>query len=388
VEICTPLDVPVDRASCKLLCAVGRPARNAAQQIECLAQRVRDWDALVRLAEEHRITPMLFSQLGAGSGAPAVTQQRLREAFARNAFHSLANAAELIGLLKAFNNERIPAIPFKGVVLGASVYHDLTTRPAGDLDILVHYADLLRATAVLREKGYELQTKVRADGMPAIADYYEYHFERHTDGMVVELRWRLELTVPKFKRDLGMDWAWPRRRTTMLAGAEVPCMSPETTLLMLCMHGSKHAWSRLIWICDVARLLDSETGLDWQEVMREAKRSGLRRTLALGVLLAHRVTGAAVPPGVLRRLEADAAASNLAQYIEENLFDAPGSTPPGRVPYSIQLLDWPDRIRWLLSLEWMRPNGRDEAAVTLPKPLHPLYFVVRPFRILLDQSPR
>ena len=62
--------------------------------------------------------------------------------------------------------------------------------------------------------------------------------------------------------------------------------------LMLCMHGSKHVWSRLIWICDVAQLLISSPDLDWKEVIEEANQSGLWRSLALGVLLAHRVAGA------------------------------------------------------------------------------------------------
>ena len=71
-----------------------------------------------------------------------------------------------------------------------------------------------------------------------------------------------------------MDWAWPERRTVTVAGAEVPNLSPEKTLLVLCMHGSKHAWSRLIWICDVAQLLAACPGLDWNKVNREAKRLG------------------------------------------------------------------------------------------------------------------
>ncbi len=208
------------------------------------------------------------------------------------------------------------------------------------------------------------------------------------DGMVIELRWRLELTQPKFRHDLGMDWVWPGRRTTMLAGAEVPDMSSEITLLMLCMHGSKHMWSRLIWICDVAQLLASSPGLDWKKVTLEAKRSGLWRSLALGVLLAHQVCGAIVPQAVLRRFKADATACDLAEHIRKNLFDAPGSTPARRLPYGIQLLGFRDRVAWLLSTNFLRPNERDRAAVPLPKSLHALYYLIRPFRILLDRSAR
>jgi hypothetical protein len=388
--ISTPLPVSADHASRELLRAIARrPAGDAADRIDWLAERVRDWDGLFRMAEEHRMLPMLASRLGEmGPAVPPVMQERLRAAYDRNAFHSLANAAELISVLKAFDEAKIAAMPFKGVVLGTSVYHDLTTRPAGDLDVLIRYTDVLPAAAILLKRGYELKTQVRADGMPAVPYYYEYHFERQTDGMVMELRWRLELSPRHFKRDLGMDWVWPRRRTAILAGAEVPAMSPEITLLVLCMHGSKHVWSRLIWICDVAQLLDSVPSLDWQEVLHEGKRLGLRRTLALGVLLAHRVAGAAVPPAVLERYESDTTARNLAQYIEESLFDAPGNRPVARLPYGIQLLGFRDRIHFLLSLDFMRPNERDQAALALPKLLYPLYYLIRPFRILWDQSPR
>jgi Uncharacterised nucleotidyltransferase len=174
----------------------------------------------------------------------------------------------------------------------------------------------------------------------------------------------------------------------MLAGAEVPNMSPEITLLVLCMHGSKHVWARLIWICDVAQLVDASPDLDWKDVTRKAKQSGLWRALALGVLLAHQVASAAVPPPVLRRFERDVGACKLAQHIEKNLFEAPGSTPEDRMPYDIQLLGFQDRARFLLSLDLFRPNERDRAVVPLPKSLHALYYLIRPFRIFWDRSAR
>ena len=377
-----------DREACELLFAMARPSD--AEQIHRLAAKVRDWDSVLRLADEHRVLPMLFTRLvNIGPTVPQIVQERLQAEYDTNMFHNLANAVELIAVLKALEHEMIPAMPFKGVVLGASIYHDLTTRPAGDLDLLIHYRHLARATTLLLERGYELKTSLHPDGTPISPSFtYEYHFERQTDGMVFELRWRLELAPPKFKRDLGMDWVWPRRRITMLAGAEVPDMSPEITLLVLCMHGSKHAWSRLIWICDVAQLLASFPSLDWKEVIREAKKSGLFRALALGVLLAYRIADATVPPEVLRRFEANTTASTLAQHIQQHLFDAPGTTPIGHIPYDFQLLDFRDRIGYLLSFDFLRPSERDRATLPLPTPLHPLYYLIRPFRIFWDRSAR
>ena len=332
---------------------------------------------------------MLYSRLGQeGLPVPAAALERMRAENDRNIFHSLANAAELLEILKDFNQEEIPAMPFKGVVLGASVYQDIVARPAGDLDLLIFFRDLKRATAILMKKGYELRTSVEEDGSPTTPNYYEYHFERQSDGMVIELRWRLELTMPRFRRNLGMDWVWPRRQFTTLAGARVPDLDPATALLVLCMHGSKHAWSRLIWTCDVARLLERYPNLEWGSVVREAKRSGLQRALALGVLLAHRVAAAPVPPRILRIFKADRAVQKLAQYFDGNLITEPGSLPQSRVPYNVHLLGREDQIRMLFSLSFLRPNPQDRAFIRLPRALDPLYYVVRPIRILLDRSGR
>ena len=382
--------MPADRDSCELLRAIARyPSGEPTQQIYQLLDKIRDWDSLLSLAQEHRVLPMLFSRLAnMGPAVPPAVQDRLETEYHRNVFHCLANAVELIRVLEAFNHEKIPAMPFKGVVLAASIYHNLTARSAGDLDLLIHYNDLLPATAILQKRGYELRTPVHPDKTPAVPDSYEYHFERPTDGMVLELRWRLELTQPRFRRNLGMDWVWPQRQTAIVAGTEVPDMNSGIKLLVLCMHGSRHIWSRLIWICDVAQLLNASPDLDWQEVIKEAKTSGLWRALVLGVLLAHRVAGATVPQAVLRRFESDTTARKLAQLIQDNLFDAPGSPPAGRMPYNVQLLGFEDRLKMLLSPDFLQPNVRDRAAIPLPKSLYALYYLIRPFRILWDRSAR
>ena len=380
--------MPIDRESTALLRAIVRRPSDA-HPIEPLAEKIRDWSSLLKMAQEQRVLPLLYLRLDEmGSSVPPAAQEQLSAAYQRNVFHSLANAAELIGALKAFDEEKIPVMPFKGVVLAASAYHDLSGRPAGDLDLLIHHRDLIRATEVLVRRGYELKTRVHADGTPEASNSYEYHFERQSDGMIMELRWRLELTQPRFRRNLGLDWVWPQRRVAMLAGATVPDMSPELTLLVLCMHGCKHAWSRLIWIRDVAQLLEAHPDLDWKKAVREAKITGLWRALALGVLLAHRMASAPAPDSMLRRFDSDSTAHHMAVHFEENLFDAPGSTPPSYLPYSVQLLGFQDRVRLMSSLSFLRPNQRDRAFVRLPRGLHGLYFLIRPFRILMERSSR
>jgi hypothetical protein len=300
----------------------------------------------------------------------------------------MTNAEELLQVLSDFEKSAIAAMPFKGVVLGASAYGDMTRRTAGDIDLLIHEGDLPRATELLKQRGYELKTKTLVDGSPEAKDYFEFHFERTSDGMVLELRWKLELSQPRYRYDLGLDWVWERRRSLRLAGAEVPNLDPVSALLVLCMHGSKHAWSRWIWISDVAKLIESEPGLDWELAQQEAKRVGLERCLALGVLLAWRGAGAKVPEDVLGRLEADRDMGKLAEFFAGNVLENPGAMPESRIPYHMRILGSRDRRRSVLSLSFLKPNERDRAAIKLPKILSPLYYVIRPLRMLLDRTAR
>jgi len=381
--------IPVDPEVSNLLYGIARQPEDAAG-IGRLASRVKDWDAVIALAEGHRVSQMVYLSLAAAEWPlPLAVLQRLRSDFERNAAHNLSQAAELVALLQAFHQEEIPAIPFKGVVLAASAYGNLLVRHSGDLDILIRRNDIAKASMLLRNRGYDLMTRIRTDGQPIAAHTYEYRFCRATDGIVVELRWQFESAeARRFRDKVGLDRVWPRRRTAMLAGVEVPNLSPEDALLILCDHGIKHTWSLMVWICDIGRILASFPDLDWEATIHESRQLGLGRTLAIGVLLAHQMVDAPVPATILHRFQSSPTARRFANHFERVLFVAPGALPPSLLPARLQFLDFRDRIRLCLSPDFLRPNDLDRAAVHLPKWLDPLYYVVRPLRLLLDRSPR
>jgi len=61
------------------------------------------------------------------------------------------------------------------------------------------------------------------------------------------------------------------------------------------VHGTKHRWERLRWICDVAELIRVREDVKWETLMRVAESLGSRHMLSLGLYLAHDVLGAPLP---------------------------------------------------------------------------------------------
>lgn len=376
------------QAAALLVTAVRGPSFTDDGETSSLAAKISDWNGVIAMAQAHGVLPLITPRiLSVCDTLPAPGRHSLLQESQRHAVRSLSNAAELIAILRLFDQHGIRAMPFKGVVLAASAYGDLKARHAGDLDLLIAADQLSDAASLLETRGLRRVSELGPDGMPTSrCNPYECQFERAADGMFVELRWRL--TARRMSSALGLEWVWPTRGSASLAGAAVPVMSPERTLLLLCYHGSKHLWSRLIWVCDVAQHLAASPTLDWENALHEARKTGLGKFLTLGILLADRIVGAPIPTSVKQRLEARHAMGRMAKHFADILFESPGKPPAGWIPYHMHLLSMSDRARLILMPELLRPNERDRAFLPLPGPLRPLYYLTRPLRLLLDRSAR
>jgi hypothetical protein len=169
----------------------------------------------------------------------------------------------------------------------------------------------------------------------------------------------------------------------------VPTFSPEDLLLILCTHGAKHVWDRLVWICDVAELIRVSARMDWGWVLKEAGKLHSTRILSLGLSLAHDLLGASVPEGILQRLGGDPAIRPLASQVRERLF-ADRAEPPGLGETSLFFLRardrLRDRVRHCLDLA-MTPTLEDWESVPLPASLSFLYYLTRPIRLARKYGP-
>jgi len=365
-----------------LACISSDAGERDGNGIRSLLTKPVEWDAVLRLADQHGTSALLYQNLSPlGDLVPAPVQASLRQLYERNIHKSLFLTRELIRVLDCLDALGITAIPYKGVVLSEAYYGDMALRQSGDMDFFVREDDVAHIKSAVRDLGYTLRLPVPESAEDDyIASGYECTFDSPAGTNLLELQWALQ---PRYYAvDFEMRGLFGRAAHVTLAGRRVQTPSPEDLLLVLSLHAAKHVWGRLIWLCDIAQILHRET-LHWDWIESQARELGIQRILHVTLIMANQLLGAAMPAPVANSVLADNAAKLLAEQIAVSV--AAG------VIYEEEKLAYfrlmmrlrerrMDRLRFLVRLTFTPGPGEWEA-VRLPKLLFPLYRVVRLARL-------
>jgi hypothetical protein len=347
-------------------------------RIRLLLEKPPDWDAVLRLADQHGTSSLLFLSLSRVSElVPQAALASLRQLYERNIHKSLLLTRELVRILECLDGLGVEVIPYKGVVLSEAYYGDAAMRQSGDMDLFVREQDVRRIQNAVRDLGYTVRVAIPDD---AEADYiasgYESTFDSPAGKNLLELQWALQ---PRYYAvDFDMDGLFTRAVTVSLAGRKVRTPSAEDLLIVLSLHAAKHVWGRLIWLCDIAQIVKREN-LNWDWVQSEAQELGVERILHITMLLANRLLGARIPATLEDAIRSDTASQALAEQIVVSV--AAG------VCYEEEKLSYfrlmtrlrerrADRVRFMARLAFTPGPGEWEA-IRLPRILFPLYRVVR-----------
>ena len=284
-----------------------------------------EWDTLISLAEEHGVISQLDGVLRATNqtGIPPALQKSLRERHRAQLVFSLGMTAELFHLLAKFRSVAAEAMLVKGPVLSLRAYGDPGLRQYVDLDFLIRARDLLSATRALLESGYEGDIPVEAIEAGKIPG--EYLFIKKGTRILVELH--TEHTFRYFPRPLPMEEYFARRTEVDLDGKRVPALSAEDEFVLICIHGAKHFWERLMWIADVAAMVSGGTHLDWMRVKESARAVGAERMVHVALRLARELLHANLPDAIRADVEKDSATQGICARIQKWLPYA-GFSPP------------------------------------------------------------
>ena len=239
-----------------------------------------DWTALLRLAGEQKLLPLVYAAVRGTPGfaaAPEAVRAAARRQTMREAAAQTVHTEAFLRLYQALRAEGLAPVVVKGIVCRA-LYPQPELRPSSDEDLYLTAAEMPHFHAVLLRAGFVLTEPER--------DYRSAHEARyvHPDtGLVVEGHWALFPTEYAVYAALNVQLSDLMQRAQDWETGGVTLRVPDACdhLIFLLLHAFKHFISSGVGVrqlCDIALWMRRfGAQIDWQRV-----RAALRATHSEG----------------------------------------------------------------------------------------------------------
>jgi hypothetical protein len=290
-------------------------------------------------------------------------------------------AGELVRILDQIDALGIEVVPYKGLVLAEAVYGNMALRPTGDIDLLIRPQDFQQIKNAVLELGYTPHAPLSAAEEHAyLTSGYECVFDCDAGRNLLELQWALQ---PRFYAvDIDMNALFQRAAQVSFAGRRVKTLSSEDMLIVLALHAAKHVWGRLIWLCDIVQIMRLPN-LNWESIANQATELGVARILSITLRLTNALLGASLPQSVSGKWLDDPVGVALADEIRGQIINRESLHPESLAYFRLMMRlreRKADRLKLLQRLA-LTPGPNEWKVVRLPRPLFPLYRLVRLSRL-------
>jgi len=356
-----------------------------------------DWNFVIETARKNCVLPLVsWNLIRLFNGfLPPEVKIGLNEYFQRHTQHNMFLTSKLIEVIRLFRSNNIPVLPFKGPLLAMQFYDNIALRMFSDLDVLVQMKHMEVAIKLLEQNGYEPLGSInwlkRNNFGVAHKDISFIHKE---SKILLELHWKLSYSFSSLP--LEVNRLWNDTETANIGGMNVNNLSFNDLLIYLCLHGGRHLWERLSWICDINEMISSRENIEWEQINTEAKRLGCEKPLGLGLHLVNEFFGRNSPVLVWQGKKNNELFKELTLQIRDRLFNEDGNFVVIKNRawfleeqlFQLKLKDrlW-DKLKVHLYYndyylkQIFSPNKADEELLHLPAWLAPFYFIARPVRL-------
>jgi len=378
--------------------------KNSATDLhKMVAEAINDGiklDHFFATAERHGILALIYSTWSdcCSKLIPEDIETKVKNTVRLIGMSNLGKVSTLFQLITLLDQHNIPAIPFKGPLLACSIYNNLSLRSFCDLDVLVDINDVTSAYKILRKTGYTPEIEFSHSKLKhLIRTEDNLNFIHSQSGVAVELHW--ELSGRCLPHALTLELIQPRLIDAKILNCTVRSLSNEDLLIYLCIHGSKHIWSRLEWLFSIHEVARQNRYLEWDLIFTLAEQWSAKRMLSVGLLAAQRLFGTKLPERALEKMNLDQQAVEMAESVA-NMFLNPAKNDTAQVKntrstsWQLKCMDshW-GRLRLILMMLF-NPTIEDYRKFTFPEKLGFLYCVCRPIRLawkgcfLQDKNPQ
>lgn len=357
-----------------------------AVQVHHAGTQVGDWNVVHRGLAHHGLVGLAVPLLLRNRAVPATVVATLQSEYSAHVVGVMHRLRELVRIAQALDAAGIRHLFIKGIALSIQLYGNPVARGGRDIDVLVERTRTRDAEAILRDLGYELPIHASPVDPDASEPPKESGWVHRESRILVELHDRLCDNHALLPWDFETLWA--EREMVTVAGMAVPAMARRRLPVYLAVHGIRHGWQRLLWLVDLAVVLDTPAA--WDDALDAAAALGLDGMMLQVGWALHHWLARPVPAELLargkRRIDV-----RLLNRLVMQFHDGPnwyeqqprhsvrrfiaGSVWSRAITYAMK----PTRAFWGHQLAYDLSSPQDRAAFALPDRLGWMYPLIRPF---------
>lgn len=368
-------------------CCKVKPTASDIKQIRAHLSQLKSQQLskIVTFAHNHRVFPLFYQTIQAHT-SNLLSREILADLKQQNltiVMHNMRMTAELIRIMRLLEENAIDALTFKGPTLAQLAYGNIALRQYGDLDILVDKHDAYIAGKLMCENGHKAIVPLNIlQNRTYLKVAKEFCLLSKQGNVYTELHWRLfekkfNILIPESSKS-GFQ-------SVSINNFSIKTFPTDLLLVYLCLHGSKHSWERIAWICDIDRLLRSSR-IDWGKALDIAEGSHSNRSFYLGLNLCSSFLQTPLPDSVIKKMGkydvTELKALTLTNLSEKGSTRNELQNNRKSFFYQSKLYDSKiDKIYFCLNT-FFGISTTDCQTLLLPEKLRFLYIFLRPFLLL------
>lgn len=225
--------------------------------------------------------------------------ERMHEASALRMKHSLGH------ILRELNAAHIPVICLRGQALAEALYEPASMRVFTDFDLLYDEKDSLVLKQIL---GTRLMY-APPEKFPSLFKKGDLVIDLHTEPLGIERIQSWAHLTPLRAPDF-----FKYAKQSTIAGEPALQIQARVNLPYLCFHAMKHSFDRLIWLYDIALLVENISDDEWGDVLQGIHDYQLERPCFYALSYVQKHLHAPVPDELLNEICPDMG------WIERRLF--------------------------------------------------------------------
>jgi putative nucleotidyltransferase-like protein len=326
------------------------------------------------------MTAFVHSALQHAGEMSANARTAIRAEARMQAARALRASAELGAIVQSLIDAGINSVALKGPAFSEWLYNSSACRAFTDLDILVAPHEFAAAVRTLGALGYRLPPGISpAAARVVYACRGAWPLERPA-SFKIDLHWRT--ADRRFAEPFDAGAICRDATSFLVGGATVRIPSATHAAAVSFVHAAKHAWCGLEVLLSLAMLM-RRTDVDWDRLMRAARRSGSVTAVVAGARLASELFDVPVPP-VFRRAGTSDACVSAVVLSGYHALAMPTGTFPSRAAERDVHRRCLDRAGLRVRYDFLRvvmPTPAEAEVCRLPDPLTPLYAPLRIARV-------